>query len=328
MQKDLSPYLSESIFESLDDETKLKHWQNLANQIAHHFSAASVLINQADEKGIEVIASSENSENPYSKGTTIGLSTNIYCHQTVQENQKLYIQDATLDSKWEDNPELTNDNMVSYLGMPLHWPDGRVFGTLCVMDIKVSDYNDSLITVLTGYREIIEFELKLIASNRQLKALSLIDPLTGLYNKRGLSEASKKLLSIASRQNLSVSVLYLDINNLKEVNDDHGHDAGDQLIEATASVLKTVVRKHDISVRLGGDEFLLVTLQESKNDLKLLVDRILNACEQKNVRVNDKFYSLSLSIGTSRGNVSGYDCLCDLIKEADQEMYKFKNNLK
>ncbi|WP_168204089.1 sensor domain-containing diguanylate cyclase [Aliikangiella coralliicola] len=312
------------------EDLKLTRWQKLIDTIARLFSAPSVMLTHANEKGLEVLASSSNQENPYSYGDSVPLDCNVYCHHVVQKNKSLYVKDAEQDGRWEDNPEWTKEGFRSYLGVPLNWPDGRVFGTLCVLERVTTDYSDEYYTLLENFKEIIEFELKLIDTTQKLKSLSVLDDLTGLYNRRGLLEASKHIISIANRNQLDIAVLYVDLDNLKSVNDNFGHDIGDKMIKASATTISVVLRSHDIAARVGGDEFVVVAAIERRQDMEKLIQRLNQATKDTIVSLvsKDKSIPLSISLGGKAAKIKTIRELKKLIEQADSIMMKLKKEKK
>ncbi|WP_160148465.1 diguanylate cyclase [[Leptolyngbya] sp. PCC 7376] len=159
-------------------------------------------------------------------------------------------------------------------------------------------------------------------AEKRIQRLTLIDELTGLYNRRGFFLMAEQELKLTEQRRLSFSVFFIDIDNLKDINDNFGHEMGDQIIIDTAQHLKACFRKADVISRLGGDEFTCFTLA-NQEEAALIIQRLENAITQFNQR-QKRPYNLSLSIG----HVS-YDEYCDvtlreLLKQADKKMYAQK----
>jgi diguanylate cyclase (GGDEF)-like protein len=94
----------------------------------------------------------------------------------------------------------------------------------------------------------------------QLRDLVALDELTGLRNRRGFSEMAAPVLATADRQGMACHLLFLDVDNMKELNDELGHAAGDAGLRAVASTLKRILRRSDVIARIGGDEFVALTV--------------------------------------------------------------------
>ncbi len=107
-----------------------------------------------------------------------------------------------------------------------------------------------------------------------LRNLAMIDPLTGLYNRRFAEQRLTAEVARSERRGHPLTVLILDLNNFKEINDTYGHPAGDQVLQEFASHLNKVIRGTDLAVRLGGDEFLVVLPECTLDQLKLVLERL------------------------------------------------------
>src|SRR5436853_7585168 len=107
-----------------------------------------------------------------------------------------------------------------------------------------------------------------------LRNLAMIDPLTGLYNRRFAEQRLAAEVARSERRGHPLTVLTLDLNNFKEINDTYGHPAGDQVLQEFASRLNKVVRGADLAVRLGGDEFLVLLPECTLEQLQLVLGRL------------------------------------------------------
>ena len=153
-----------------------------------------------------------------------------------------------------------------------------------------------------------------------LRSLSLIDDLTGLYNRRGFLDLSDQHLKLARRSGRAVLLVYLDVDELKTVNDTLGHEAGDRVLILTSNVLKDTFRQSDIIGRLGGDEFAVMALEASEESEEGLAQRLKERIEQVNESGREPFH-LSISVGVARFAIEGRMKLTELLAQADQAMY-------
>src|SRR6266851_666569 len=136
-----------------------------------------------------------------------------------------------------------------------------------------------LFNIYTIYQEILIKRLRRQLLERQdhsyiLRNLAMIDPLTGLYNRRFAEQRLASEVARSERRGHPLTVLTLDLNNFKEINDTYGHPAGDLVLQEFASRLNKVIRGSDLAVRLGGDEFLVVLPECTLDQLKLVLDRL------------------------------------------------------
>jgi diguanylate cyclase (GGDEF)-like protein len=155
-----------------------------------------------------------------------------------------------------------------------------------------------------------------------LKALVLVDELTGLPNRRAFITLSEQALKLAMRLERDVLMIFIDVDHLKYINDTHGHLAGDRALIDTARVLRESCREADIIARLGGDEFVALLTVDSAQTAELVCDRIQSRVASHNKEM-DRGYELSLSVGATRTKAEG-TMLADLLAQADTALYEQK----
>ena len=127
-----------------------------------------------------------------------------------------------------------------------------------------------------------------------LRSLSLIDDLTGLYNRRGFSDLGEQYLKLAKRTARGVTMVYLDLDRFKTINDSLGHHVGDRALLKVADILKATFRRSDIIARLGGDEFGVLALEASRASSELLIQRLRESVIEFN-QTSSEPYQLSIS---------------------------------
>ncbi|NLK19510.1 MAG: diguanylate cyclase [Synergistaceae bacterium] len=156
-----------------------------------------------------------------------------------------------------------------------------------------------------------------------LKAESVTDYLTGLYNRRGFFSLAQNSLELAARMGFRATCLYFDLDGFKRVNDTLGHEEGDKVLKEAAQVLRETFRTSDIKGRLGGDEFAVLMLQDGKGESFDVASRL----EREISRVNDtsgRDYRLAMSMGMSEWLPGASVPLEELVMEADRKMYENK----
>jgi diguanylate cyclase (GGDEF)-like protein len=148
----------------------------------------------------------------------------------------------------------------------------------------------------------------------EVRQLSLVDELTGLYNRRGFTLLAGRELKSLQRSGRRALVLYIDLDGLKKANDTKGHEAGDRLLARAASVLRSVARETDVAARIGGDEFaVFMTLGYDHPPINLLVERFLDAARVAGIK---------WSIGATATPPGRVVTLEDLLVGADEAMYR------
>ena len=159
-------------------------------------------------------------------------------------------------------------------------------------------------------------------AEQRLRQLAMTDDLTGLLNRRGFLANGSRLLSDAVAQGKGAAVFYVDIDGLKAINDDYGHDAGSTLIIAAAEAMKNSFRAADVLARMGGDEFVALVIVPP-DDVATISNRLKWHVDKFNAG-SALPYSLSMSIGVSRLDGEISTNLEGLVREADTAMYRLK----
>jgi diguanylate cyclase (GGDEF)-like protein len=165
---------------------------------------------------------------------------------------------------------------------------------------------------------------KLSQYERRLLIQSMTDPLTGLLNRRSFLDLSGKEATRAHRHGSPFSVLMLDIDHFKKINDSHGHPVGDQAIKALAAVCGKALRPHDILARYGGEEFVLTLPQTSADGARIVAERIREAVEAVTVPSDNGEVRFTVSIGVATyGTGEPFD---HVVERADQALYVSKQS--
>lgn len=157
----------------------------------------------------------------------------------------------------------------------------------------------------------------------RLRALSFTDALTGLYNRRGFFTLAERQMKTANRLKRSVVLMTTDLDGLKSINDTFGHHEGDLVLVAAARILKDTFRAPDVLGRIGGDEFVVLMIENTAADLDHLTLRLQRSIEQYNA-ANPREYALSLSTGFSRCDFDSSLSVDDLMAQADRALYEKK----
>jgi diguanylate cyclase (GGDEF)-like protein len=165
--------------------------------------------------------------------------------------------------------------------------------------------------------------MELEQANDRLRNLSLTDELTGLNNRRGFMILAAGLLRFARRAGHPLSLLYIDLDSLKYMNDTLGHAAGDAVIVRFARILTETFRDSDIIGRLGGDEFVVLTIEAGENDLSSVQARLQQNVDNHN-RKTTPGYALSYSLGVIQVDLDSTTTMEELLAQADRAMYKHK----
>ncbi|MFI5322740.1 MAG: GGDEF domain-containing protein [Thermodesulfobacteriota bacterium] len=161
----------------------------------------------------------------------------------------------------------------------------------------------------------------------ETKRLAVTDPMTGVLNRRAGLDFIHKQIKLSRRHKRSLVVCYIDLDNLKYVNDNYGHKEGDKIIRAAVNIIRRVLRESDALCRLGGDEILMVLLDTTIDECTLVIDRVKDLVERKNKKLL-KDWKLEFSYGLAEYTPGVKHSASELVDIADSNMYKMKTTKK
>lgn len=240
-----------------------------------------------------------------------------FCGHAILGEEIFVVEDATRDPRFADNPLVLGEPHIRfYAGTPLHIVGGYKVGTLCLIDRRPRQLDERERALLTDLAGMVEHELAAIQ-------LAILDELTGITNRRGFIMLGQKCLQLSHRQGREASLLFLDLNRFKEINDTLGHEAGDDALRQMAGLLSRVFRNADIFARLGGDEFVVLLPGIGPE----LVVRVLARFEEALIQFNQeagKPYRLLCSTGVAHYDPRLPPDLESLLQQADKQMYHRK----
>jgi len=156
-----------------------------------------------------------------------------------------------------------------------------------------------------------------------LRALALIDELTGLYNRRGFFTLAQQQLKTANRTKSRLALLFADFDGLKQINDTFGHPEGDRALIEVANATRETFRESDIIARIGGDEFVVLAVETDGAPAEILAARLQENLAAHNAREGRR-YELALSVGLARYDPERPCSIDELLTQADRAMYERK----
>ena len=172
------------------------------------------------------------------------------------------------------------------------------------------------------YQKVSELE----KANERLRSFSLTDGATGLNNRRGFMILATGLLKFARRADYPASLIYIDMNSLKLINDTFGHAAGDAALTHFAKILTDTFRESDVIGRLGGDEFVVLMIDATETDLANMQARLQSNVDAHNLQAGGQ--ALSFSLGVIHVEANSTETMEALLSQADAAMYKHKQSRK
>lgn len=209
---------------------------------------------------------------------------------------------------------------------------------------------DMLVIIMTGFIEDFSYEeaitagasdfikkpfmvqelllrIRFVTLQAKLLKMTVTDELTGLYNRRGFFTVTEQYLKLSNRQKNLQYVLYLDLDNLKGINDTLGHDGGDHALIETAAVLRDTFRDSDIIARIGGDEFVIVPIGTTEEGASIATSRLYQNLLAHNEK-RKQTYPLSVSVGFACCDPESPCSIDELLSQADKSMYEQKKQKK
>lgn len=255
------------------------------------------------------------------------------CGHVILHDDTVVIEDALQDPRFFDNPLVTGGPKIRfYAGHPLLAADGSRVGTLCVMDRNPKALTQEQMAVLRDLAAIAESELQrgqLSESQRQmvhemeeLKRRASVDGLTRLWNRSAIMELLSAEVTRA-RRGVPMSLAMIDVDHFKQVNDSHGHPAGDAVLVEVAARIRRCLREYDSVGRFGGEEFIAVLSNSSLIPSMKLCQRIRMSIEKESVKTPAGPVPVTISIGLVQ-SVEKTTSVESMIAAADAALYQAK----
>jgi two-component system, cell cycle response regulator len=167
---------------------------------------------------------------------------------------------------------------------------------------------------------------RIVQYQQQLEHQTQIDSLTGLYNRRAFEKRLTEEIERATRHGHPLSLLMLDVDNFKIINDTHGHQAGDAALVRICEILRTEMRQSDFLSRFGGEEFVLILPENDHESAMRAAQRILTEVRSSAFTTHDAQFSMTLSIGVSSTAIYPYGNASKMVEDADRALYSAKHN--
>jgi len=214
---------------------------------------------------------------------------------------------------------------IFWFGVPL-WIEDKVIGVMAIQSYSNSNpYSEKDTTLLEFVSSQVATAIERKRVEDELKRLAHYDILTGVYNRGYGLELLQRQLKLAKRNKSSLLLAYTDLDNLKEINDAFSHEEGDRVMVQVAKLFKSTLREVDIIIRMGGDEFLVILLGCSLNEIPIIRKRLSKGLTRLN-KINNKPYKIGFSTGFSNYDPVYPLSMNELIRIADEKMYEEKKS--
>jgi diguanylate cyclase (GGDEF)-like protein/PAS domain S-box-containing protein len=214
-----------------------------------------------------------------------------------------------------------------WMGAPLK-VEGRMIGVMVIQsDTQGLHFKQEDLSLLELVSAQVAQAIERKRLEEEIKNLSLTDELTGLYNRRGFTLLVEQEMKLAQRNKRSALLFFVDVDDLKVINDTWGHAQGDAALKETGAILRETFREADILARLGGDEFVILAPDLSLENGAMLTSRIQFTLKERNQQ-NHRPYHLTLSMGIAHYDPESPCTVDELINQADNMMYEQKQGKK
>tara|TARA_R110000737_G_scaffold200013_1_gene219607 strand:+ start:815 stop:1792 length:978 start_codon:yes stop_codon:yes gene_type:complete len=214
-----------------------------------------------------------------------------FCTHTIQSHEPLIVEDATQDARFRDYPYVLGEPGVrSYLGIPLETPDGYNLGALCAINTVPRQFSAADVAIMTNFSRLVMNEL-------ELRQIAMSDSLTGAMTRRGWMEAVETQIARCRRNGQPSSIVLLDVDHFKRINDTHGHPAGDRILRAISQACFETLREADLFARIGGEEFAIFLPVTDSVEAAALAERLRDRISQTSFDLDGTAVRATASFG-------------------------------
>ena len=253
---------------------------------------------------------------------SIPLSSSPIMEAAVLRGQYIREQDFSTSSYYRgaDNPLFKKGYFVS---IPL-MIEKEIVGVLNINDVGQDSFDVGDLDFILNLSEFIAMSISNAVLYEQANKLAVTDGLTGISNRPSVEKSLRIEFERSKRYNSPLSLILLDVDHFKDVNDTYGHQKGDEILIAFASLLKKACRANDIAARYGGEEFLMILPQSNAQGAFKIAERVREEMMKISFTGNESNFAVTVSCGVAEFN-KDYESINKLIAAVDQALYEAKN---
>ena len=255
---------------------------------------------------------------------SLSLSSSLIMESAVLSGQYILGQ-RFKDSKYyrgSNNKFFKKDFFVT---IPLKI-EKEIVGVLNINDGEQDSFEESSLEMVLDISDFISMSVSNAILYEQTKQLAVTDGLTGISNRPNMEQALQNEFERSMRYGAPLSVVLLDVDHFKGVNDTYGHQKGDEILVAIASLLKKVCRANDIAARYGGEEFLMILPQSNAQGAFKISERVREEMMKLNFTGNESNFSVTTSCGVAELDRDFIKNTDQLVAIADHALYEAKNS--
>ena len=241
-----------------------------------------------------------------------------FCAHANLGDDVLVIENALNDDRFRENPLVAGDRKIRfYAGAPLITLEGLKLGTLCTID-----QTPKAISVVE--KEVLRELAGMVMNELELRRLASVDSLTKAYNRRFFFELAEREIARATRHDMPLSLVMIDVDHFKSFNDTYGHQAGDLVLAHLVEQARKVLRSHDVIGRVGGEEFAVLLPSTTDTGAERVAEKLRTQISSARLMVGALNLDTTVSLGVTQFR-PGHDSVYDMLKRADRALYAAKN---
>ena len=237
--------------------------------------------------------------------------------RVVKMKHPLLVDDLSL----QEHPEPLDETCRSWIGVPLLINE-MVLGILSFNSSPVEKFTRDHLRLAAGFGDYMAIAVNNSRNHEKMVEMATTDPLTGIHNRRWFFEAGEQIFQRARRHNRPISILMLDLDDFKKVNDSYGHAAGDEVLKAAADVFQSQIRRSDLLCRYGGEEFCVLLPETAMPTAVKIAERIVETV--RTLQVSDVGRRITTSIGIACRVPDESLSFDHLVSQADFALYHAK----
>lgn len=240
-----------------------------------------------------------------------------FCNRTIRQAGPFAVTDARVDPRFADNPLVkAAPHIRSYLGVPLTTPEGYNVGSLCALDDEPRQFDRTQGEIMRKLAEIVVEQL-------ELQQIAKQDSLTGALTRRGFFAELEREFRRAGRYDRPSTLIVIDVDHFKAINDHYGHAAGDAVLVSIANSCMATMRRSDVFGRIGGEEFGLLLPETDPEEAREAAERIREMVESTIVQVGGAEVRATVSLGVAPRPATS-EGVANWLSEADIALYEAK----
>jgi diguanylate cyclase (GGDEF)-like protein len=251
---------------------------------------------------------------------TIKTFTFITGDRLKHEQVRTHLESRQFESRWR---KASNARLKSHVSLPLI-NEGKVLGCVSINSGVTNAFDAQALQFFSLITYQMASSIKHSQVISSMKDMTIYDTLTRVFNRRHFNQVLEDELKNAFRTKQPLSIIMVDIDHFKAINDRYGHEEGDRALIHIASILKASLRKHDIVARFGGEEFLVMLPRAIMKDAVVIAERIRRSIEATPLSVDGEEVHLTVSLGVAAVPVIWPESKEELIKCADTALYEAK----